>query len=102
MRLSVSSLSLVKLHWVLLCILSIFFLLNLFLSHYFELLLKDMFFNQTGDISTLDGNSLEQVDKFLNLGSCVSSTEKDIDSRLMKAWTAIDKLSIIWKSVPVV
>ena len=28
----------------------------------------------------------------------VSSTEKDIDMRLMKAWTAIDKLLIIWKS----
>ena len=28
----------------------------------------------------------------------VSSTEKDIDTRLTKAWTAIDKLSIIWKS----
>ena len=30
--------------------------------------------------------------------SSVSSTEKDIDTRLMKAWTAIDRLSIIWKS----
>ena len=30
--------------------------------------------------------------------SSVSSTEKDIDTRLTKAWTAIDKLSIIWKS----
>ena len=28
----------------------------------------------------------------------VSSTEKDIDRRLTKAWTAIDRLSIIWKS----
>ena len=28
----------------------------------------------------------------------VSSTEKDIDTRLTKAWTAIDKLSVIWKS----
>ena len=27
-----------------------------------------------------------------------SSTEKDIDPRLTKAWTAIDRLSIIWKS----
>ena len=27
-----------------------------------------------------------------------SSTEKDIDTRLTKAWTAIDKLSVIWKS----
>ena len=33
-----------------------------------------------------------------SLGSSVSSTEKDIDTRLTKAWTAIDKLSIIWKS----
>ena len=28
----------------------------------------------------------------------VSSTEKDIDTQLTKAWTAIDKLSIMWKS----
>ena len=30
--------------------------------------------------------------------SSVWSTEKDIDMQLTKAWTAIDKLSIIWKS----
>ena len=57
-----------------------------------------MRFNQTGDISTLDGTSLKLVDKFTYLGSSVSSTEKYIDTRLTKAWTAIDKLSIIWKS----
>ena len=57
-----------------------------------------MCFNQTGDISTLDGSSLKLVDKFTYLGSNVSSTEKDIDTRLTKTWTAIDKLSIIWKS----
>ena len=28
----------------------------------------------------------------------ISSTEKDIDTWLTKAWTAIDKLSVIWKS----
>ena len=55
-----------------------------------------MCYNQTGDISTLD--SLKLVDKFIYLGSSVSSTEKDIDTRLAKAWTAIDRLSIIWKS----
>ena len=55
-------------------------------------------FNQTGDISTLDGTSLKLVDKFTYLGSSVSSTEKDIDTRLTKEWTAINKLSIIWKS----
>ena len=57
-----------------------------------------MSYNQTGDISTLEGNSLKLVDKFTYLGSSVSSTEKDIDTRLTKAWTAIDRLSIIWKS----
>ena len=57
-----------------------------------------MSYYQTGDISTLDGTSLKLVDKFTNLGSSVSSTEKDIDVRLTKAWTAINRLSIIWKS----
>ena len=57
-----------------------------------------MCYNQTGNIATLDGASLKLVDKFTYLGSSVSSTEKDIDTRLTKAWTAIgekgDRLSI--------
>ena len=57
-----------------------------------------MCFNQTGNISTLDGTSLKPVDEFTYQGSSVSSTEKDIDTRLTKGWTAIDKLSIKWKS----
>ena len=56
-----------------------------------------MCFNQAGDISTLEGTSLKLVDKFTYLGSSISSTEKDIDTQLTKAWRAIDKLSIIWK-----
>ena len=44
-----------------------------------------MCFNQTGDISTLDGSSLKLVDKFTYLGRSVSSTEKDIDTLLTKA-----------------
>ena len=55
-------------------------------------------YNQTGDISTLDGTPLKLVDKFSYLGSSVASTEKDIDTRLTKAWTAINRQSIIWKS----
>ena len=35
-----------------------------------------MSYNQTGDISTLDGTCLKLVDKFTYLGSSVSSTEK--------------------------
>ena len=42
--------------------------------------------------------SLKLVDNITYLGSSVSSTEKDIDTRLTKAWTAINRLSIIWKS----
>ena len=57
-----------------------------------------MCYNKTGDISTLDGTSLKLADKFTYLGSSISSTEKDIDTRLTKAWTAIDRQSIIWKS----
>ena len=57
-----------------------------------------MCYNQTGNITTLDGTSLKLVDKFTYLRSSVSSTEKDIDTRLTKTWTAIDRLSIIWKS----
>ena len=57
-----------------------------------------MCFNQTGDISTLNGSSLKLVNKFTNLGSSVLSTETDINTRLAKSWTAIDGLSVIWKS----
>ena len=57
-----------------------------------------MCYNQRGDISTLEGTPLKLVDKFTYLGSSVESTEKDIETRLAKAWTAINRLSIIWKS----
>ena len=55
-------------------------------------------YNQTSDISTLNGSSLKLVNKFTFLGSSVSSTETDIDTRLAKAWKVIDRLSIIWNS----
>ena len=51
-----------------------------------------------GDISTLNGKSLKLMDKFTYLGSSVSSTENDMNTRLAKAWTAIDRLSVKWKS----
>ena len=57
-----------------------------------------MCFNQRGDISTPNGSSLKLVDKFTYLESSVSSTEKDINTRLAKVWTAINRLLVIWKS----
>ena len=57
-----------------------------------------MCFNQTGDISTLNGSTLKLVHNFTYQRSSVSSTGTDINTWLVKAWTAIDKLSVIWKS----
>ena len=55
-------------------------------------------FHQKGNISTLKGGPLKLVDKFTYLGSSISSTENDINTWLAKAWTAIDRLLVIWKS----
>ena len=49
-------------------------------------------------ISTLNSGSLKLMDKFTYHCSSVSSTESNINMRLVKAWTSIDKLSIIWKA----
>ena len=57
-----------------------------------------MCFNQRSDISTVTGRSLKLVDKFTYLGSSVSSTENNINMRLVKPWTTINRLSVIWKS----
>ena len=57
-----------------------------------------MCFNQRGDISTQNGNSLKLVDKFTYLGSSVSLTETDINTQLAKAWIATDRLLAICKS----
>ena len=47
-----------------------------------------MHFNQRGDISTLKCGLLKVMDKFTYLGSSVSSTENDINTRLVKTWIA--------------
>ena len=60
--------------------------------------LVGMCFNQRVDITTLSSSSLKLVDKFTCLGSSVSSTEKDINTQRAKSWTAIDRISVIWKS----
>ena len=57
-----------------------------------------MCFNQTGDISTLNGCSLKLVDKFNSQGSSVSSTKTDINTPLAKTLTDINRSSVILKS----
>ena len=51
-----------------------------------------------GTIFTLNDRPLKLVDKFTYLISNVSSTESDDNICLAKAWTAVNRLSIIWKS----
>ena len=57
-----------------------------------------MCFNQEGDFSTVNSCSLKSVDKFMYLSSSVSSTESGINMSLAKAWMAINRLAITWKS----
>ena len=57
-----------------------------------------MCFNKTGNISILNGSTFKLVDKFTYQESRMSSTETDINTRLAKAWTANDSLSVVRKS----
>ena len=56
-----------------------------------------MYFIQDGAISTLNGGSLKLVEMFMYLSCCISSTKADVNMYHAKLWTAIDRLSIIWK-----
>ena len=52
-----------------------------------------------GTLSSLSGSKpLKLVDQFSYLGSNISFTESDVSIYLVKAWDAIDRLSIIWKT----
>ena len=64
--------------------LTVFWVSNVFYVWYFKFL--------------QEGSSLKLIDKFTYLGSSVSSTEADIDMWLTKAWTAINRQLVIWKS----
>ena len=77
-----------------LCWEEIQFLLSFSFSSHFQIFLREI-----SPVCRLKyPYSLFLVDKFTYLGSSVLSTEKDIDTRLTKVWTAIYRLSIIWKS----
>ena len=51
-----------------------------------------------GDLVTLKGNKLKQVEDFVYLGSWVNSSKKDIEVRIAMAWSALGKMDTIWKS----
>ena len=58
---------------------------------------KFMCFKQKGAISTLSGKTLILEKQFTYLGRSISSTESNVNIRLAKVWTAILRLTILWK-----
>ena len=47
---------------------------------------------------TVSGESTESVESFTNLECEISSTKKDMQIRIAKAWTALNKMDTMWKS----
>ena len=56
-----------------------------------------MCINQRGVFSTVNGCSQKLVDEFIRNRSSVSSTENANNTRIVKSWTLIDRLLVIWK-----
>ena len=59
--------------------------------------------NQNSDsdditINSINGNIIAKVENVNYLGSCIGSTEKDIQIRIAKAWSALNSMQEIWKS----
>ena len=52
----------------------------------------------TGEQILLKTGDIEIVDDFCYLGSWIATSRKDINIRKAQAWTAINKLSKIWKA----
>ena len=58
-----------------------------------------MLFNQEeGELVTLEGNRLKEVEDFKYLGAMIQSSEKDMNIRIGQAWQALNKMDKIWKS----
>ena len=51
-----------------------------------------------GDIRSMNGTALDEVDNFLYLGAWVDDTEKDIEVRIAKGWGVLNRMEKIWKS----
>ena len=54
--------------------------------------------HHTGSIKSLKSNNIKAVEEFTYLGSNIASTNRDVQIRLGKAWSALNKLNSIWKS----
>ena len=69
------------------------------ISLYVNTYKKDfMSIKQEGAIWTLGGIPLKLVDQFTFLSSNITSTETNVSVYIVRTWTAIGRLLIIWKS----
>ena len=58
-----------------------------------------MLFNHgEGDLITLNGSKLKQIEDFKYLEAWILSSEKDMNTRIGQAWKALNKMEKIWKS----
>ena len=56
-----------------------------------------MCFNQDGVFFSLNDTLLKLVDQIINFACNISSTESDVNICIVKAWTATDRLTTMWK-----
>ena len=54
--------------------------------------------HHSGSIKLLNNDNIKAVEEFTYLGSNIASTKRDVQIRLGKAWSALNKLNTIWKS----
>ena len=70
-----------------------FILIEQFHCRYYQV----MVFKEDGVISILNDKASKLVDHFPYFGIKISSTENDVNIHIEKSWTAIERLSSIWK-----
>ena len=54
--------------------------------------------SKSDNMISRNGNSIKNVDNFKYLGSYIANTENDINTRIAKAWAALNSMNILWKS----
>ena len=54
--------------------------------------------SKSDNMISRNGNSIKNVDNFKYLGSYIANTENDINTRIAKAWAALNSMIILWKS----
>ena len=57
-----------------------------------------MTFGEDGDHKTIANGNIKKVLNFLYLGAWIGTSSSDIKVRKAKAWSALNRMYVIWKS----